>query len=76
MRRYKAEGLVRHDSELGDGVRSIAAPVRNAHGAVVVAISIASAASYLTDDIIDDLAARVKHCADEVSAALGWRPAR
>jgi DNA-binding IclR family transcriptional regulator len=39
-----------------------------------VAISIASAASYLTDDIIDDLAARVKHCADEVSAALGWRP--
>lgn len=74
MRIYKAEGLVRHDSELGDGVRSIAAPVRNARGAIVVAISIASAATYLTDDIIDDLAARVKLCADDVSAAIGWRP--
>jgi DNA-binding IclR family transcriptional regulator len=30
MRGYKGEGLVRHDSEAGDGVRSIAAPVRNA----------------------------------------------
>lgn len=76
MRIFKTEELVRHDSELGDGVRSIAAPVRNAHGAIVVAISIASAASYLTDDIIDDLAARVKQCADDVSSALGWRPER
>lgn len=74
MRGYKSEGLVRHDSEAGDGVRSIAAPVRHARGGICVAISIASAASYLTDDIIDDLAARVKQCADEVSAAIGWRP--
>jgi DNA-binding IclR family transcriptional regulator len=74
MHGYQAEGLVRHDSELGDGVRSIAAPVRNARGAIVVAISIASAAHYLTDDIAEDLVARVKQCAEEVSAAIGWQP--
>jgi DNA-binding IclR family transcriptional regulator len=74
MRGYKARGLVQHDSELGDGVRSIAAPVRNARGAICVAISIASAAHYLTDDIVDDLAQRVKQCAVEVSASIGWRP--
>jgi DNA-binding IclR family transcriptional regulator len=76
MRRYKADELVRHDSELGDGVRSIAAPVRNARGAIVVAISIASAATYLTDDIAEDLAEGVRQCAQEVSAAIGWRPDR
>jgi DNA-binding IclR family transcriptional regulator len=74
MRQYKAEGIVRHDSELGDGVRSIAAPVRNARGAICVAISIASAAHYLTEDIAEDLTARVKQCAVDVSAAIGWRP--
>ncbi|WDF73960.1 IclR family transcriptional regulator [Novosphingobium sp. KACC 22771] len=73
MRAYKDEGLVRHDSELGDGVRSIAAPVRNARGAICVAISIASAAHYLTDDIAAELADKVKQCADDVSAAIGWR---
>ena len=49
MRAHVARGVVLHESEIGDGVRSVAAPVRDADGHICVAISIASAAHYLTD---------------------------
>lgn len=76
MREHKARGRVQHDSELGDGVRSIAAPVRDAKGQICVAISIASAAHYLTDDILDDLAGKVVDTADEISGAVGYKGQR
>lgn len=74
MREHKARGLVQHDSELGDGVRSIAVPVREAKGQICVAISIASAAHYLTDDIIDGLAEQVRQTAGQISVAVGYSP--
>lgn len=76
MHRNRERGLVLHDSELGDGVRSIAAPVRDARGQICIAISIASAAHYLTEDTIDDLAAQVARAANQVSAAIGYKGAK
>jgi DNA-binding IclR family transcriptional regulator len=74
MHAHQERGMVQHESDLGDGVRSIAVPVRDAKGHVVVAISIASAAHYLTDDIIDGLADQLRSTAANVSAALGYQP--
>lgn len=72
MRVHKARGEVLHDSELGDGVRSIATPIRDAKGQICIAISIASAAHYLTDDVRPDLAAQVMRSAEQISAAVGY----
>lgn len=73
MREAKEAGSLIHDSELGDGVRSIAAPVRDSFGKICVAISIASAAFYLADRDIDKLRAAVVETADQISEALGYR---
>lgn len=72
MRESRTAQLVLHESEADDGVRSIAAPVRDAKGRIVVAISIASAAHYLTDDVMSSLAAPVRETAEALSAALGY----
>jgi DNA-binding IclR family transcriptional regulator len=73
MREHKAHGYVLHDSELGDGVRSIAVPIRDARREICIAISIASAAHYLTDDIVDDLVAAIVATAGQVGEAVGYR---
>ncbi|MBC9032400.1 IclR family transcriptional regulator [Sphingomonas sp. JC676] len=72
MRRHIARGVVLHESEIGDGVRSVAAPVRDADGNICVAISIASAAHYLTEGIIVDVAHHVANTAERVSRELGY----
>ena len=74
MRAFSAADQVRHESELGDGVRSVASPVRNAKGKICLALSIASAAQYLTDENIDELAGKVRETADKVSELAGYRP--
>ncbi len=76
MREHKARGYVLHDSELGDGVRSLAVPIRDARRQICIAISIASAAHYLTDDIIDDLVAAIVATADKIGEAVGYRAPR
>lgn len=72
MRAHKARGEVLHDSELGDGVRSIAVPIRDAKGKICIAISIASAAHYLTDELRPTLAEQVMRVAQQISAAVGY----
>ncbi|WP_262504263.1 IclR family transcriptional regulator [Sphingobium sp. KCTC 72723] len=72
MQGHKARGEVLHDSDLGDGVRSIATPIRDAKGQIAIAISIASAAHYLTDDLRPSLAEQVMRSAELISAAVGY----
>ncbi|MDR7154277.1 DNA-binding IclR family transcriptional regulator [Sphingobium xenophagum] len=72
MQGHKARGEVLHDSELGDGVRSIATPIRDAKGNICIAISIASAAHYLTDELRTTLALQVMRSAEQISAAVGY----
>jgi len=73
MRENRARGVVLHESEAGDFVRSVAAPVRNDKGQIVVAISIAGAAAYLTDKVLEDLANPVRAAAASIGASLGYR---
>lgn len=74
MKTHRENGVVRHDSELGDGVRSIAAPVRGADGRICLAINIASAAHYLDDTAMARMAPQVRQTAADISAALGYSP--
>jgi DNA-binding IclR family transcriptional regulator len=73
MRENRTRGVVLHESEAGDFVRSVAAPVRNDKGQIVVAISIAGAAAYLTDKVLGELANPVKAAAASIGATLGYR---
>lgn len=73
MRHHRERGYVLHDSEQGDGVRSIAVPVRDARRQICIALSIASAAHYMTDDIVDDLIAASVKTARKISEAVGYR---
>ncbi|MFM5930656.1 MAG: IclR family transcriptional regulator C-terminal domain-containing protein, partial [Novosphingobium sp.] len=63
---------VDHDSELGDGVHSIATPVRNAKGQIVMAISIAGASQYFDPALITSLRTEVAASAREISALAGY----
>jgi DNA-binding IclR family transcriptional regulator len=71
----RARGVVLHESRQGDGVRSVAAPVRNAKGEIVMALSIAGAALYLTDEVMEALVEPMRATALQIGAALGYRPA-
>ncbi len=71
---HQQMGQVHHESALGDGVRSIASPVRNASGQICLAISIASAGLYLTEENRAQLSTRVSQCAAEISKIAGYRP--
>lgn len=71
MEEHARRGVVLHESEAGDGVRSVAAPIRDAKGKIAIAISIAGAAVYLTDEVIEKLVEPVRNAAAGVSADLG-----
>lgn len=73
MRDAKMRQIIDHDSELGDGVHSIAAPVRNAKGRIVMAISIAGAAQYYADTDVALLARQVAASARSISILAGYQ---
>lgn len=60
------------ESELG--VHSVAAPIREAIGRVVAAISVAGPAARFTPDAMRQVAADTVRTADAISGRLGWRP--
>lgn len=59
------------ESELG--VHSVAAPIRDASGRVVAAISVAGPAARFTPDTMRRVAADTVRTGDAISARLGWR---
>ncbi len=71
MEGHKQRGIVVHSSKVGDGVRSVAAPIRNAKGEIVIALSIAGASAYLTDAVLAKLVEPVGAAAARISATLG-----
>lgn len=60
------------ESELG--VHSVAAPIREASGRVVAAISVAAPAARFTPDGMRQVAVDTVRTADAISERLGWRP--
>lgn len=74
MRAYATAGRAYDLEENEDQIRCVAAPIRDASGAIVAAISLSSAAQYMDDDRMTMLSDDVRATANRVSADLGWTP--
>ncbi|TCP36589.1 IclR family transcriptional regulator [Sphingomonas sp. BK235] len=72
MRDYAAAGRAFDLEENEDQIRCVAAPVRDARGVIVGAISVSSAAHYMSDARMADLAEEVVRTASAISAEIGW----
>lgn len=75
MRGYVAGGHAYDLEENEDLIRCVAAPVRDASGHIVAAISVSSAAQYMDDARMETLSAEVRDTAHAISVDLGWHPA-
>lgn len=74
MKNYVAEGYAFDLEENEDLIRCVAAPIRDAGGRIVAAISLSSAAQYMNDDRMAALTGDVRATAETISAELGWTP--
>jgi len=74
MRNYVDAGYAFDLEENEDQIRCVAAPIRDASGGIVAALSVSSAAQYMADDRMRDLIPQVRGTADAISRDLGWTP--
>jgi DNA-binding IclR family transcriptional regulator len=72
---YVESGIAFDLEENEDQIRCVAAPIRDASGEIVAAISVSSAAQYMSDDRMTELSADVLHAAAAISADLGFNAA-
>jgi DNA-binding IclR family transcriptional regulator len=73
LRQIVAQGFAIDDQEREEGVRCVAAPVRDHRGRVIAAISIAGPSMRVTKERVPELAAHVIQAANDISAKLGYR---
>lgn len=71
MLAYRAQGWVMDLEENEIGIRCVGAPIRDISGAVVAAISVASAAPYITKERMLALGPSVRDVAQNISEKLG-----
>ncbi|GGF60119.1 IclR family transcriptional regulator [Azorhizobium oxalatiphilum] len=74
MRNYAEWGYAFDLEENEPRVRCVAAPIRDAAGQTVGAISLSSASHYMDDARMKALSVTVTGTADRISGELGWRP--
>ncbi|MGE3797619.1 MAG: IclR family transcriptional regulator [Thermomicrobiales bacterium] len=74
LERVKSEGLAYDIEEGSAGLSCMAAPIRNAGGQIIAAISISGLAYEINDDTRPQLEAALKQCAQEISHRFGYRP--
>ncbi|WP_206240851.1 IclR family transcriptional regulator [Novosphingobium terrae] len=72
MRGYAQGGYAFDLEENEDRIRCVSAPIRNASGKIVAAISVSSAAQYMDDDRMAGLRSDVRATAHAISHELGW----
>jgi len=72
MRGYVKAGRTFDLEENEDLIRCVAAPIRDASGAIVAALSVSSAAQYMADERMEALSADVLATAGAISTDLGW----
>jgi DNA-binding IclR family transcriptional regulator len=72
MRGYARRGIAFDLEENEAQIRCVAGPIRDATGAVVAAFSMSSAAQYMGDDRMEQLADTVRDVAQAISRAMGW----
>jgi IclR family transcriptional regulator, KDG regulon repressor len=73
LRRIAEQGYAFDDEEVHEGVRGVAAPVRDFSGEVVAAITITGPTSRITRSKLPELAEKVIKAADNISYRLGYR---
>lgn len=72
MRRYSELGYAFDLEENEDQIRCVAAPIRDVEGRIAAAISVSSAAQYMSDERMQALAQDVVAACNAISADLGW----
>lgn len=73
MVRYAAGGFTFDLEENETSIRCVAGPVRDASGAIVAAVSVASTVPYMSLERMDELVPLVQREARGISEELGWR---
>ncbi len=73
LERVRQQGYAVEDQESEVGMRSIAAPIRNAAGEVVAAIGVAGPVQRLPNKILMGFAPKVLDAAETISARIGYR---
>ena len=69
----RQQGYSFDDEELEEGIRAIAAPIRNHQGAIVAAMSIPGPTNRITQEFIPELAESLVKAANKISHRLGWQ---
>jgi DNA-binding IclR family transcriptional regulator len=72
MRGYSEAGYAFDLEENEDQVRCVAAPIRDVTGRIIAAISVSSAAQYMSDQRMQSLVKDVVEAARRISEDLGW----
>ena len=72
MRTYAQAGYAFDLEENEDQIRCVAAPVRDVAGRIIAAISVSSAAQYMSDERMQTLTKDVVETAHRISEDLGW----
>ncbi|MFY8095131.1 MAG: IclR family transcriptional regulator [Niveispirillum sp.] len=72
MRNYANGGYAFDLEENEDRIRCVAAPIRGANGKIIAAISLSSAAQYMSDERMQELISTVKDTARAISRGMGW----
>src|SRR6185437_4030295 len=72
MRGYVQAGYAFDLEENEDQIRCIAAPIRDVAGRTIAAISVSSAAQYMSDHRMQALSKEVMAAAHRISEGLGW----
>jgi DNA-binding IclR family transcriptional regulator len=76
MEAARHSGHALHLEDGGDSIRCIAAPIRDASGAIVAALSLSSVPQYMDEARMAELVPRVIEAALEIGLGLGFNPAR
>jgi DNA-binding IclR family transcriptional regulator len=75
LEQVRIKGYAREDEQCELGMRSLAAPIRDAEGRVVAAVGVAGPVQRLADDVLAGFAPLVVDTANIISARLGFRSA-
>ncbi len=73
MRAYARSGIAFDLGESEPELRCVAAPIREAGGAICAAVSVSSISQYMTPKRMKALSGEVRDTAQAISRALGWR---
>jgi len=70
--KVRTTGMARDDEEFREGVRCLAAPVRDAEGKIIAAIGVSGPASRFTGERFERAAEQVRNIGYKLSAELGY----